>query len=582
MQDLFNQIKSNVSQEMVIVGAIIIVAVIILTIIIHSMKTKNTKKQLDQLELRYAEFKSIPLSFKLNKAIALSKVNENIAELVGELQVEFDAVQEQLKEFSVTLAEIDDYIYSRKSRKAQVSIQELNPLIEEIARMLKILDGRLDQVLEQENTQRNNINTLKTTFRNMKREYADTRNNYRQSCDYIDGLITRIENMFTIFEEWMYASEFNKASEKYNEIKNELDTLQVLLIQIPSLYEKISVILPMKMEETKLSAQSALQRGVYLAHLDIDKNMESLQGIVNDCLMKLSECHLESISSVSKECEAILDTLQQNIVKEETSFENVFNKSTYLFKLMKELNVSAQTIKETYDRVYERFGFENLKSDLIKLNEDLDILNAMRVKIEHVLNDKNIPYSTIVLSFDEIEENTLKIDQLVKMIKVKLDNATSDEERAKKQLIKLQLIVNEMRTNMVKHKLPSIDVKFEEDVRNANIYIIDIKEILSVSPLDVSKLNVKLEEAIDYIYTLYNSVNNLVSMASMVENAIVYGNKFRSSNSEIDSELTRAELCFSNGQYTRALKIAISAIEKLKPGAYARIVGKKELGELHA
>ncbi len=579
MQDLFNQIKSNISQEMVIVGGVVLLLILILSIVIHSMRIKQTNKELKQLEARYAEFKGVPLSFKLNKATALSKVNATIIDLVLQLQEDFDKVQELLKEFSVSLAEIDDFVYSRKNRKAQETMKTLTPLIEQCEGLLCDLDAKLDQVLEQENTQRNNINTLKTLFRNIKKNYSQCRNNYRQSCEYIDVLVTKIENMFTIFEEWMYASEFNKANDKYNEINETLATLQILLDEIPPLYEKASVVLPMKMEETKLSAQSAMQRGVYLSHLDYDTNIELIQELNNTCLAKLSDCILDNISTTIKDCETRLDTLQSHIDKEEISFDSTLHKSLTMFQFIKELNDGAQSIRETYERVYERFGFENLQVDLDKLNEDLDVLNASKMKVENSINEKNVPYSIIILSFDDVEEKAFKIEKLVKQIKIKLDNATSDEERAKKQLIKLQLIVNEMRTNIVKNKLPSIDVKFEDDVRNANIFIIDIKEILSGTPLDVVRLNVKLEEAIDYIYTLYNSVNNLVSMASMVEHAIVYGNKYRSRNTEIDSELTRAELCFSNGQYTRALKISITAIEKHQPGAYSKIVGNNGGGE---
>lgn len=99
--------------------------------------------------------------------------------------------------------------------------------------------------------------------------------------------------------------------------------------------------------------------------------------------------------------------------------------------------------------------------------------------------------------------------------------------------------------------------------------------ILNNSPLDVNRLNSGLRKAIDYVYTLYNNVNNLVGMAMMVENTIVFGNRYRSSYPDIDSELTRAELCFRNGQYTKALKIGIQCIEKIHPGAYEKMMAKK-------
>ena len=43
-----------------------------------------------------------------------------------------------------------------------------------------------------------------------------------------------------------------------------------------------------------------------------------------------------------------------------------------------------------------------------------------------------------------------------------------------------------------------------------------------------------------------------------------------------NEDLTRAELCFQNGEYTRALKIAIQAIENMHPGIYEKLVAQKD------
>ena len=85
-----------------------------------------------------------------------------------------------------------------------------------------------------------------------------------------------------------------------------------------------------------------------------------------------------------------------------------------------------------------------------------------------------------------------------------------------------------------------------------------------------------MQDAIDFVYKLYNNANNLVGVAVMVENAIVFGNRFRSTHAQMDSDLTRAELCFQNGEYTRALKIAIQAIENMHPGIYEKLIAQKD------
>ena len=274
------------------------------------------------------------------------------------------------------------------------------------------------------------------------------------------------------------------------------------------------------------------------------------------------------------DCEVRLQQLEDLILKEESSFEIVSEKMNVLFARIKDLNVNVQNIKDVYTRVNERFGFEHLGGRLVEVDADLDALNNHRLSLENIFGSESVPYSTLLVSYDEVSKETARIEAAAKELKVKLDNATSDEQRAKKQLVKLQLLVNEMKNKIMKYRLPSIDEKFEADIRDAQVYINDVRQYLDETPLNVEGLNKKLDEAIDYIYTLFNSVNNLVGMADMVENAIVFGNRYRSEYPEIDSELTRAELCFANGQYTKSLKIAISAIEKLHPGAYEKLIAQ--------
>lgn len=577
MDEFINKLKNMITLEMILIGLLILVAILVITLIMRSLRIKKVQTELDELEMKYNELKGYPISFKLNKAIALSKVNKNICEQVSKYQKNFDEVQEMLKEFSVLLAEIDDFVYSKKVKKASEKIDELNDKINPIETAVKEIDALLDDVLEQESTQRANINTLKNTFRDYKRILMDNRGSYRQSVEYLDEFVSQIENMFSIFEEWMFASEFNKASDKQQEIKEALADMKHYLEVVPSYYEKATIILPSMIDEVKLTSSSCMQKGVFLEHLDVEKNIDIMNDMISDVLMKLSKCNLERINDVLDDCETRVRMLKEQVVKEEESFNVINTKVNALFIRIKDLNVKVQGIKDVYSKVHERFGFENLNNKINVIDTQLDNLNELRFKLESVISNRSVPFSTLLLSYNEVLEECEKLEELAKEMKIKLDNATSDEERAKKQLIKLQLIVNEMRIKIAKHRLPSVDEKFEEDIRNANVYIVDIKEILETVPLNVEKLNSKLKEAIDYIYTLYNSVNNLVGMAVMVENAILFGNKYRSDYAEIDSELTRAELCFTNGQYTKSLKIAISAIERLHPGAYERLLSEGEV-----
>ena len=578
MEEFITNIKNIVTAEVLVYIAIGVVLLVILTLVMMMLRQKKSKKELDELELKYNSLKSIPLAFKLNKAVALSRVNQEMAQQVEGCKNDFDMVQERLKECSVLLAEIDDLVYIRKTKAANRKMTSLVTMLNQCEDNAKRVNETLDEVLEKENEQREQINKLKEEFRGVKKKIADNRTAFHQANEYLEHEINAIEKMFSLFEEWMFASEFNKAADQQDEILATIHRLEELLQVLPGLYERAKGVLPRAIDEVGYNYAQCKNKGIYLEHLEIKKNLEVISDMLKEDLNKLRNGQVENVEDDLNECEKRLGQLQEQIDKEEKAYEEVTKNVDILFDSVRTVNQDVEAIKKLYDRVYERFGFENWTDKLEETNERLSVLNDMKRKLEKIILEKSVPYTTILISYQELDQsNTVFVDEVAKM-KVKLETACSDEERAKKQLVKLQLIVNEIRVKMMKHRLPSVSQKYEDDLHKAKMMIKDISVILDNTPLDVKRLHTELRSAIDYIYTLYNSVNNLVGMAIMVENTIVFGNRYRSSYPEIDSELTRCELCFRNGQYTKALKIGIQAIEKMHPGAYENLISKKDPG----
>ncbi|MCI8540906.1 MAG: septation ring formation regulator EzrA [Erysipelotrichaceae bacterium] len=578
MDEFITNIKNIVTTEVLVYIAIGTVLLIILTVIMMMLRQKKAKKELDELELKYNSLKSIPLAFKLNKAVALSRVNQEMGQRVEGCKSDFDMVQERLKECSVMLAEIDDLVYVRKTKAANRKMSSLVTMLNQCEDNAQRVNETLDEVLEQENEQREQINRLKEEFRMIKKKIIDNRSAFHQANEYLELEINEIEKKFSLFEEWMFASEFNKAADQQEDILKTIQRLETMLQVLPALYERAKGVLPRTIDEVGYNYAQCKNKGIYLDHLEIKKNLEIISDMLKEDLNKLRNGQIEHVEEDLDECEKRLAQLQEQIEKEEKAYDEVARNIDMLYESVKNVNQDVEAIEKLYNRVYERFGFENWTDKLKETNERLSVLNDMKRKLEKIILEKSVPYTTILIAYQELDQsNTVFVDEVAKM-KVKLETACSDEERAKKQLVKLQLIVNEIHVKMSKHRLPSVSVKYEDDLHKAKSMIKDVAAILDNTPLDVKRMNNELRLAIDYIYTLYNSVNNLVGMAIMVENTIVFGNRYRSSYPDIDSELTRCELCFRNGQYTKALKIGIQAIEKMHPGAYENLINKQDPG----
>ena len=118
MDTFINNLLNVMTPQLVLYIVAALLAIIILTVVLKGMKKRSLKSGLVDLETRYNEIKGIPLAFKFNKAVALSRVNEAMLARVNECQPSFDSVQESLKECGVLLAEADDLLYVHKNKAA--------------------------------------------------------------------------------------------------------------------------------------------------------------------------------------------------------------------------------------------------------------------------------------------------------------------------------------------------------------------------------------------------------------------------------------------------------------------------------
>ena len=187
MNSFIGKVKQLVSADAFLYIGIGLAAIIVITLIMMMIRSKKAKRQLEELEQRYHTLKGVPLAFKVNKAVALSRVNTMMAERVDACKNDFDEVQEQLKQCSIALAESDDFLYVRKIKAASRRMEELSALLDGCEINVQRVNELLDGVLEQENAQREQINVLKEQFRNLKKVIAENHGAFHQSSEYIEN-----------------------------------------------------------------------------------------------------------------------------------------------------------------------------------------------------------------------------------------------------------------------------------------------------------------------------------------------------------------------------------------------------------
>jgi septation ring formation regulator len=547
-------------------------SIALLFLIARRVRKGNLKKKLKELEIRYNNVRSIPLPFKLNKAVALARVNAEVASMTEKAKVSFEAVQNELKQIANLLAETEDAILMGKLKAAKLTIGDISGMIERTTLSVEDLEKKLDGVLEEETQQRSKITDLKDQFRSLKGEYSEKSASLSLCIETLDQRMAEIEKSFSMFEEWMYASEFGKAKEKMEEIATQLEDAESLVTRLPELIALAKGVIPKQMDEIAQLYSQLKQKGVFLQHLEVPKNLELVSDTLKEDITNLRRGVVEQVEVHLADNRKRLEQLMTQLDREDRAHFELYEAIRTCVKNVKECSELYQNLKITFQKVSVRFGWDDLK-DVLKTSEgkllavDENVQRLRKLSEEH-----SIPATTLLISVKETLQDVNALGGELQNAMNRVNGARSDEERANKQLLKLHIIMNEIQVKIRKHRLPSISSAYEEDMRKSYQFVNSIEKLLEENPLNINLLNATVTDAIDTIYKLYNNVNNIVGTVEMVENAIVFGNKYRSFYPEIDDQLTRSELLFHNGDYTEAIKVAIGAIEKVHPISYEKLI----------
>ena len=111
-------------------------------------------------------------------------------------------------------------------------------------------------------------------------------------------------------------------------------------------------------------------------------------------------------------------------------------------------------------------------------------------------------------------------------------------------------------------------VQYEEAVDSIREMALELEK----KPISIKVLNMRVDTARDLSLKVVQTSINTVKTASMAESAIVYGNRYRAINSNIDNGLSKAERLFFKGEFNAALTEAIKSINVVEPGIQQRLL----------
>ena len=573
--------SGDFSTLLTIAYAIITVGVVITVILIIIRNIKNQfNNTLDNLERNKNLIISGSILSELNKVESL--INNK------ELESKFNywkSIFKELKDKDVI--HISDELIEAEEKVNKKKYKEANEYLANVEFDIYIAKSKASKLLEDiqeitlsEKKNREIVTKLKSEYRNIFLHY----NNGNNKDDYalievpLELQFENVDKLFSAFELAMENNVYSEVGKIVKALDDTIGNLKIVIEEAPSIILMGKDLIPTKIEEVSKINEKMKSEGYNLDYLKIEYNISESEKKIADIFDRLNVLNLEDSIFELKTIMDYFDRLYADFDKERVAkkmfdeyIRSVLIKCKKLKKIVNNLSNKIDDIKYSYDLTDDDVHIiSEIKSEIMECETAYDLLvNKYR--------EKNTAYSRLTKEMENINAKLLKSEDKLDYTLRSLGSLKEDEIRAREQLDEIKVILKQTKSHINSYKLPVVPKNYYVELDEANEAIRNMILELEEKPISIKTLNTRVDTARDLVLKVYNTSLEIVKTASMAENAIVYGNRYRFNNN-INNGLTKAEKEFFKGNFKSALEYAINSINVVEPGIYNRLIDayKKE------
>lgn len=572
---------------LVMVGAALIttlVIVIIVLAVLRNRKKKKYKKLIEDLDYQKNRLDTSPVGPELAKIENYTK-NEKLDVLYKNWKERLNDIKEiKIPKITDMLIEAEYSLSQTDYKSTMYKIAKLEMEIYKVRATSAFLLNEIKDITNSEERNRANITKLKAKYRELYEKFEETENEYGEFAKVVAMQFENISKRFEDFEILMENSEYTEVPSILKVIDELLKHMEVVIEELPSIVLIAEGILPKKMEEITNIYNKMIKEGYPLDYLNVEYNIEEAKKKIADILDRAKVLNIEDSLFDLKVLTEYFENLFTDFEKEKVVKADYDEANKTLMTKLKKINNLVKDIFDQMDDLKKLYSLDDqdlkdlyeVKTDLDKLNEDYNTL------ITHTSNH-SFAYSKLT---EEIENLVIRLAN----IEGKLDSTLSvignmhdDEMRARQQLQEVEDLLKNSQYQIRTFNLPVIPNKYFVELKEAKDAMKEIIKELEKKPITIETLNTRVDTARDLALKLYGKTKDMMKTAMFAELAIVYGNRYRSSEKEIDRNLTYSEMLFGKGEYQKSLELTINSLNKIEPGIYDKLLklygGKQRMSE---
>lgn len=574
MEEIMKYIEVIGTRNLIFIAAGIAVLIIVL-LIYKGLRLKVYRKQIVEVENHMNAVKSLPLQYRLGRVHSISKNMPDVLELYEEYSLEFEKINDfQKNELAVLINEVDEQLFYGKIRKVSKKMSQLQNMLTQYEKDSQALLTKIEKITEIENVQRIEIIRVKEKYRQTIDHFETMRFKVEEFVPNLLDIFNEIDDSFVKLEGMMNNQQFEDAKDYTREIEERVDWIDQRLEDLPNYIAVVRQYMPRKIEHVKTLIESMSDDDFSLHQLDVTNRLIVIQETLDESTTHIKKLELENMGEVLQSLADAIDSLIVDLEAEKKSYDEFKEKWETSYDMITEIYDQYKQAIIDYNRMRSLYVIDESEIVIEERFQEFNLILRESYDLEEEMKKGDFSYAQMNMKVDSMSQRASQHqDDLNEFFKIR-DHLYLQEQRAIDELENINIVLLEIKSEIKNKHLPMINESYKDYIQDSYDKAAQIQAYRMNRPVELSDLSKRVDGARDVIYKLYDNVHNLIVTAEMVEEAIVFGNRYRSTFLEVNTELTKAEVLFRNGEYTKALSTAVDIIEKIQPGSYEELIKK--------
>lgn len=564
-------------RNLIIFGTIL-VALIIFMIVYHSIKLKIYRQEILDLQNQINGIKTLPLQYRLGRVQSIAKNMPEVAEEYEQFTKDFEKITEfQKNELGVLVNEVDESLFYGKTHGIKKKFALIREMTQRYDHDAKDLLARIEKVTEIENIQRVEIIRVKGKYREVGNEYEKIRVKVEEFVPHALEMFKELDDDFVELETLMNNQMFADAKNFTEEIENRIDSLQENLKDLPSYAYVVSDLLPSKIDKVDELITSLEGDEYALEEMNIAARRQEVDEQMEESIAHVKNVDIKGAAEVLEPLTGLIEELVIDLGKELDSYKQFKEKWRESYNELQRLTDVYQNTMKEYRRLITEFVIDEEEVVISKKYEEFKQIQKDANDLIEQMESGHFAYANMLEHVENLYDRMMQHDAYLEEFKKQKEDIDTKNQKTEELLENINIVLLEIKSEIKNEHLPLVNDSYRDYIADSYNKVEEIKRFKTHKPVVLNELCAKVEGARDVIYKLYDNVHNMIVTAGMVEDAIVYANRYRSMFLEVNTELTKAEVLFRNGEYRNALQVAVDILERLEPGKYEELIKRKEI-----